>query len=74
MSIHMIIYVSNIITIGSVIVVMITIGSRIRYLREQKNLSMKALAAHITETTGIKVSSGQISDWENGNRIPLQMA
>lgn len=66
----MIIYVSNIISIGSVIVVMITIGSRIRYLREQKNLSMKALAAHITETTGIKVSSGQISDWENGNKNP----
>lgn len=74
MSIHMIIYVSNIITIGSVIVVMITIGSRIRYLREQKNLSMKALAAHITETTGIKVSSGKSVTGKTVTRIPLQMA
>lgn len=49
---------------------MVTIGSRIRHLREQRNLSMKALSEQITESTGIKVSSGQISDWENGNKNP----
>lgn len=49
---------------------MITIGSRIRSLREARGLSMKSLSEKITEATGTKISSGQISDWENGHKNP----
>ncbi|RAV03097.1 helix-turn-helix domain-containing protein [Paenibacillus sp. YN15] len=47
-----------------------SIGTRIRSLRLGTGLSMKALAAKITEQTGVTISSGQISDWENGYKNP----
>ncbi len=47
-----------------------SIGTRIRTLRMGTGLSMKALAEKITEQTGVTISSGQISDWENGYKNP----
>lgn len=47
-----------------------SIGTRIRSLRLGTGLSMKALAEKITEHTGVTISSGQISDWENGYKNP----
>lgn len=47
-----------------------SIGTRIRTLRMGTGLSMKALAENITEQTGVTISSGQISDWENGYKNP----
>lgn len=47
-----------------------SIGTRIRSLRLGTGLSMKALAEKITEQTGVTISSGQISDWENGYKNP----
>lgn len=47
-----------------------SIGTRIRMLRMGTGLSMKALAENITEQTGVTISSGQISDWENGYKNP----
>lgn len=46
------------------------IRNRIRSLRMGSGLSMKALAEKITEQTGVTISSGQISDWENGYKNP----
>ncbi len=47
-----------------------SIGTRIRTLRMGTGLSMKALAEKITEQTGVTISSGQISDWENSYKNP----
>lgn len=47
-----------------------SIGNRVRSLRLGSGLSMKGLAEKITEQTGVTISSGQISDWENGYKNP----
>lgn len=45
-------------------------GQRCRELREQQQLTLKELAARVSEEFGVPITESIVSKWERGDRSP----
>ena len=48
----------------------LTIGKRLREIRESRDLSLEMVSKEVMERYGVRISKGKLSKWENDVNLP----